>query len=88
MKRDIELCLTLYALSAEYTTGKFSLEDCLAKSHEMGYTCIELVACQMIPEYPHPSTEWIARSQSLLLKQANMLCVKNLWHTIQKLLRR
>lgn len=68
MKKDIELCLTLYALSGEYTTGKFSLEDCLAKAHEMGYTGIELVACQMIPEYPHPSTEWMDMFVGLLKK--------------------
>jgi sugar phosphate isomerase/epimerase len=59
MTRQIELCLTLYALSAEYTTGRFTLEDCLKKAHEMGYTGIEMVASQMIPEYPHPSGEWM-----------------------------
>ncbi len=68
MKKDIELCLTLYALSAEYVTGRFSLEDCLRKAHEMGYTGIELVASQMIPEYPHPSKKWMDGFVSLLKK--------------------
>lgn len=66
--RDIELCLTLYALSGEYTTGRYSLEDCLAKAREMGYQGIELVACQMIPEYPHPSTEWMDGFVAMLKK--------------------
>lgn len=68
MKKQIELCLTLYALSAEYTTGRFSLEDCLRKAHEMGYTGIELVASQMIPEYPHPSKQWMDLFIGLLKK--------------------
>ncbi len=68
MKKDIELCLTLYALSAEYCFGRMSLEDCLAKAHEMGYTGIEMVASQMVPEYPHPSKEWMDEFVSLLKK--------------------
>ncbi len=68
MKKQIELCLTLYALSAEYTTGRFSLEDCLRKAHEMGYTGIEMVASQMVPEYPNPSKEWMDEFVALLKK--------------------
>lgn len=68
MKKQIELCLTLYALSAEYTTGRYSLEDCLSKAEEMGYTGIELVASQMVPEYPHPSKEWMDEFTGLLKK--------------------
>lgn len=68
MKKDIELCLTLYALSAEYTTGRFTLEDCLRKAHEMGYTGIELVASQMVPDYPHPSKIWMDEFTGLLKK--------------------
>ena len=66
--KDIQLCLTLYALSAEYTTGRFSLEDCLRKASEMGYTGIELVASQMIPEYPYPSKQWMDEFKGLLKK--------------------
>lgn len=68
MKNDIELCLTLYALSGEYITGKYSLEDCLKKAKEMGYKGIELVASQMIPEYPYPSKEWMDEFVGLLKK--------------------
>ena len=68
MKRNIELCLTLYALSAEYTTGRMSLEDCLSKAREMGYKGIELVASQMIPEYPNPSRKWMDEFKGLLKK--------------------
>lgn len=68
MKREIELCLTLYALSAEYTTGRFTLEDCLRKAKQMGYSGIELVASQMVPEYPHPSKAWMDELKDLLMK--------------------
>lgn len=68
MNNKIELCLTLYALSSEYVNGKYSLEDCLRKAKEMGYTGIELVASQMIPEYPYPSKKWMDEFTGLLKK--------------------
>ena len=68
MKKQIELCLTLYAFSSEYTTGRYTLEDCLAKAHELGYTGIELVASQMVPGYPNPSREWMDEFAAMLKK--------------------
>ncbi|MCI2049613.1 MAG: sugar phosphate isomerase/epimerase [Lachnospiraceae bacterium] len=65
---DIRLSLTLYALSAEYTTGRFTLEDCLRKAAQMGYTGIEMVASQMVPEYPYPSRAWMDHFKELLAK--------------------
>ena len=67
-KNDIELCLTLYALSGEYVNGRMTLEDCLKKGREMGYTGVELVASQMVPEYPYPSKEWMDEFVGLLKK--------------------
>lgn len=67
-KHDIELCLTLYALSGEYINGRMTLEDCLKRGREMGYTGVELVASQMVPEYPHPSKEWMDEFVALLKK--------------------
>lgn len=72
-KHDIELCLTLYALSGEYINGRMTLEDCLKRGREMGYTGVELVASQMVPEYPHPSKEWMDEFVALL---KNMKCIR------------
>lgn len=68
MKRDVQLSLTLYSLSWEFCTGKLSVEDCLRKAKEMGYTGIELVAAQTIPGYPYPSDEWVEEFTGLLKK--------------------
>lgn len=75
MSGDIQLCLTLYALSGEYATGRFSLEKCLQTAHEMGYTGIELVASQMVPEYPHPSKAWMDEFRAMLTRyQLHPVC--------------
>jgi sugar phosphate isomerase/epimerase len=68
MNNNIQLSLTLYSLTEEYVSGRFTLEECLAKAQEMGYKGIELVACQMIPEYPHPSRQWMDTFIHLLNK--------------------
>jgi sugar phosphate isomerase/epimerase len=66
MKRDIELSCTLYSFSFEYATGKYSLEECLRRAKKMGYSGIELVASQMVPEYPYPSEAWLREFSGLL----------------------
>jgi len=68
MKHDIQLSLTLYSLSWEFCTGKLSLEDCLRKAKEMGYTGIEMVAAQTVPGYPYPSDEWVDEFNRLMKK--------------------
>ena len=59
MANDIKLGVTLYSFASEYITGKLSLEDLLRTSAEMGYEGVEIVATQMVPEYPYPSDEWL-----------------------------
>lgn len=68
MEKKIELSLTLYAFSWEYATGRYSLEGLLKKARDMGYKGIEMVASQMMPEYPFPSEEWMDDFAALLKK--------------------
>ena len=65
---EAKLCLTLYAMSTEFIHGIMTIEDCLKRGREMGYTGVELVASQFIPEYPHPSKEWMDEFVALLKK--------------------
>lgn len=65
---DINLAITLYSFSSEYVTGKLGFEDCLKQAKNMGFTAIELVASQMVPEYPYPGREWIANFRELVAK--------------------
>lgn len=66
--RDINLAITLYSFSYEYVTGELTFEDCLKAAREMGFTAIELVASQMVPEYPYPSKEWISYFREAVAK--------------------
>lgn len=59
MANDIKLGVTLYSFASEYITDRLSLEDLLRTSAEMGYEGVEIVATQMVPEYPYPSDEWL-----------------------------
>ncbi len=68
MKYDIELCLTLYAMSAEFFTGRLDLEGCLQKASELGYTGIEMVAAMTVPGYPYPTDKWIEHFNDLMKK--------------------
>ncbi|MGN6711978.1 sugar phosphate isomerase/epimerase family protein [Anaerocolumna jejuensis] len=72
---QIKYAVTLYSLSCEYFTGKYNLEECLKAVAEMGYKGIEIVASQMIPEYPNPSKEWMNEFVGLLKKyQLEPIC--------------
>lgn len=68
MKNDIKIGVTLYSLSTEFIHGELDLEGCLKAVHDMGYTGIEIVASQMVPEYPFPSDEWLYNFKGLLAK--------------------
>ncbi len=73
--KQIKYAVTLYSMSCEYFTGKYNLEECLKAVAEMGYKGIELVAAQMIPEYPNPSREWMDEFVALLKRyQLEPIC--------------
>lgn len=56
---DIRLGVSLYSFSTEFIHEKYDLEQLLQKARDMGYKGIEIVAAQMVPEYPYPSDEWL-----------------------------
>ena len=59
MNTDIKIGVSLYSLSTEFIHGTLDLEGCLKAVHDMGYKGIELVAAQMVPDYPFPSDGYI-----------------------------
>ena len=63
---NIKYGVTLYSYSNEYVNGLLSFEEILRTVKKQGYTGIELVASQMVPEYPYPSDEWLADLKNLL----------------------
>lgn len=56
---DIKLGVSLYSFSTEYIHEKLDFEQLLEKAHNMGYKGVEIVAAQMVPEYPYPSKAWL-----------------------------
>ena len=65
MNTDIKIGVSLYSLSMEFIHGTLDLEGCLKAVHDMGYKGIELVAAQMVPDYPFPSDEWLYNLRGL-----------------------
>lgn len=68
MEQNIKLGISLYSFSTEYIHEKLDFEGVLAKAKNMGYKGVELVAAQMVPEYPYPSDAWLAECKALLEK--------------------
>lgn len=68
MNQDIKLGISLYSFSTEYIHEKLDLEGVLKKARDMGYQGVEIVAAQMVPEYPYPSDEWLIQLRKLLKK--------------------
>ncbi|MCI8893188.1 MAG: sugar phosphate isomerase/epimerase [Lachnospiraceae bacterium] len=65
---DIKLGISLYSFSTEYIHEKLDLEGVVKKAADMGYKGVEIVAAQMVPEYPYPSDEWLRGFKGLLEK--------------------
>lgn len=65
---DIKLGISLYSFSTEYIHEKLDFEGVLKKAKDMGYQGVELVAAQMVPDYPYPTDEWLAECRALLAK--------------------
>ena len=68
MSDRIKLGVSLYSFSTEYISEQLDFEGILAKAKAMGYQGIELVAAQMVPQYPYPSDAWLAYLKGLLAK--------------------
>lgn len=67
-KHDIKIGVSLYSLSTQFIHEELNLEGCLKAVHDMGYKGIEIVAAQMVPDYPWPSDEWLYTFRGLLDK--------------------
>ncbi|MBQ9031700.1 MAG: sugar phosphate isomerase/epimerase [Parasporobacterium sp.] len=68
MNQNIKIGVSLYSLSTQFIHEELDLEGCLKAVHEMGYKGVEIVAAQMVPDYPFPSDEWLFSFRGLLEK--------------------
>ncbi len=65
---DIKLGVSLYSFSTEFIHEQLDLEGVLKKAKDMGYQGIEIVASQMVPDYPYPTDEWLYGLRDLMAK--------------------
>ena len=68
MNNDIKIGVSLYSLSTPFIHEELDLEGCLKAVRDMGYKGVEIVAAQMVPEYPFPSDEWLYSFRGMLEK--------------------
>lgn len=62
----VQYGVSLYSFSTEYIHEKMDLEDILKKVKELGFTGIEIVAAQMVPEYPYPSDAYLEQLKDMI----------------------
>jgi hypothetical protein len=60
--------VTLYSYQEEYYTRAMTLEDCIAEVASMGAEGIELIAEEMVPNYPDPPEAWVQNWHGLMEK--------------------
>ncbi|MFO1466286.1 MAG: TIM barrel protein [Steroidobacteraceae bacterium] len=60
--------VTLYSYQEEYYQHAMSLEDCLAELNSIGATGVQLIAEEMVPNYPDPPQAWVDQWHGMLAK--------------------
>lgn len=65
---NLKLGLSLFCFTKEYSTGKYSFEDCVRVAAQNGATGYEIVGAQMLPEYPRVSDAFLGLVNSCKAK--------------------
>lgn len=60
--------VTLYSYQEEYYQHSMTLEDCMAELASIGAPGIQLIAEEMVPNYPDPPQAWVDHWHELLAK--------------------
>ena len=58
-KSKIKRGVSFYSYQEEYYNHSMTLEDCFAEVASMGATGVQLIAEEMVPNYPDPPKEWV-----------------------------
>ena len=65
-KPNFKRGVTLYSYQEEYYTRAMTLEDCIADVASMGAEGVELIAEEMVPNYPDPPDRWVEHWHQLM----------------------
>lgn len=64
----IDVSVSLYSFSMKFFDGSYDLEDCVRTASQLGFKGVEIVAAQMVENYPYPTEEWCGWFRELLQK--------------------
>jgi len=67
-KSKIKRGVSFYSYQEEYYTHAMTLEDCFAEVASMGAEGVQIIAEEMVPNYPNPPESWVDRWKGLLEK--------------------
>ena len=67
MTPKFKLGVALYSYTGDFTVT-MTLEDCIADAADAGATGIEILSETHIPDYPHPTEQWIEHWHELMAK--------------------
>jgi sugar phosphate isomerase/epimerase len=68
VKSKIKRGVSLYSYQEEYYTHAMTMEDCIADVAAMGAAGIEIIAEEMVPNYPTPPESWVKHWYRLMNK--------------------
>ena len=60
--------VTFYSYQEEYYKHEVGVEDCFAEVASMGATGVQLIAEEMVPNYPNPPQPWVDNWQAMMAK--------------------
>ncbi len=60
--------VTLYSYQEEFYQHAMSLEDCLAEVNSIGATGLQIIAEEMVPNYPDPPQAWVDEWHAMVAK--------------------
>ncbi len=58
-KSKIKRGVSFYSYQEEYYKREMTVEDCFAEVASMGATGVQLIAEEMVPNYPNPPSAWV-----------------------------
>ena len=60
--------VSLYSYQEHFFARTMTLEDCIAEASSIGAYGLEMLAEEMVPDFPNPSNEWVSRWHALMEK--------------------
>jgi sugar phosphate isomerase/epimerase len=67
-KPKLQRGVSLYSYQEEFYTRDMNLEDCLAELASIGATGVQVIAEEMVPNYPNPPQAWVDNWHAMLAK--------------------